>query len=84
VTSEYRFPRDARDRVLSGERHIDLGVREEILASWDRSANSGLRHERFAAPHIRDLEIDGRLQRTADQCWTRSGQIWLQRASEYF
>ena len=64
VASEY-FLREAHDRVLSGESGTDLGLREEILASWDRSTNSGLRPELFAVPHIRDLETDGRLERAA-------------------
>jgi DNA-binding CsgD family transcriptional regulator len=40
-------------------------VREEIGASWQRSASSGLRPDRFDVPHVSDLDADGALVRAA-------------------
>jgi DNA-binding CsgD family transcriptional regulator len=40
-------------------------VREEIGASWRRSASSGLRPDRFDVPHLSDLDADGALVRAA-------------------
>lgn len=65
MASEYRFPREARDRFLSGEPGTYPGLRVEILESWQRSANSGVRPEQFKVPYQPDLDTDGVLQRAA-------------------
>jgi transcriptional regulator of acetoin/glycerol metabolism/DNA-binding CsgD family transcriptional regulator len=56
--------RAALDALLhDGERRAT--VRENIWASWHRSASSGLSPERFAAPHLDDTDHDEVLVRAA-------------------
>ena len=65
MASEYRLSREARDRFLSGDPGNHPGPRAEILDSWQRSANSGIRPEQFEVPFQPDLDTDGVLQRAA-------------------
>jgi sigma-54 dependent transcriptional regulator, acetoin dehydrogenase operon transcriptional activator AcoR len=60
-----RFLREARDRFLAGDDPADQGLPEQILASWRRSADAGVRPERFEVPFQTDLDADGPLQRAA-------------------
>lgn len=43
----------------------EIGVRDEIEASWRRSAGFGLDPDHFAVPHDPDIDIDSRLARAA-------------------
>ncbi|MEY2552435.1 MAG: sigma-54 dependent transcriptional regulator, acetoin dehydrogenase operon transcriptional, partial [Ilumatobacteraceae bacterium] len=56
--------RDALAAVVSAD--VVLGeVREQIVASWRRSAGSGLRPEKFDVPHDPTLDTDAPLMRAA-------------------
>jgi DNA-binding CsgD family transcriptional regulator len=56
--------RDALAAVVSAD--VVLGeVREQIVASWRRSAGSGLRPETFDVPHDPTLDADAPLMRAA-------------------
>ena len=54
-----------RERFLAGEVAADAALRDDILASWRRSADFGVRPDRFEVPQQPDLEGDGQLQRAA-------------------
>jgi sigma-54 dependent transcriptional regulator, acetoin dehydrogenase operon transcriptional activator AcoR len=62
---EHRALKRARDRFLSGVDDTTLGVRPQILASWQRSKESRVDVDHVAAPFIRDPNLDTLLGRCA-------------------
>jgi DNA-binding CsgD family transcriptional regulator len=62
-----RSPQRLRDALTRLVTAGDVGeaVREEIGASWQRSASSGLQPDRFDVPHLPDVDADGALVRAA-------------------
>ncbi|MEV6236086.1 helix-turn-helix domain-containing protein [Lentzea sp. NPDC051838] len=55
----------ARDRFLSGADEPGTDVRQTILASWERSRESGVDADRILAPFIRDPDLETPLVRSA-------------------
>jgi DNA-binding CsgD family transcriptional regulator len=56
--------RDALAALLAG-RGVPSQVRDEVAASWQRSAGSGLRPDQFEVPFDPDVDPDGMLVRAA-------------------
>lgn len=56
--------RDALDALIAAG-SVPAAVREEISASWQRSARTGLRPDRFDVPEDRDIDTDALLVRAA-------------------
>lgn len=55
----------ARDSFLSGSAGRGPGVRQTILASWERSRDSNVEADRILAPFIRDPDLETPLARGA-------------------
>jgi DNA-binding CsgD family transcriptional regulator len=62
-----RSPQRLREALAHLVSAGDVGgtVRDEIGASWRRSASSGLRPDHFEVPHVPDLDADGALVHAA-------------------
>ncbi|QES52159.1 protein phosphatase [Streptomyces venezuelae] len=65
VTGEQEGPARSRERFLSGE-PVEGGVRDPILASWQRSRLLGLSPDQTELPFSEDFDPDSRLVRAAE------------------
>ncbi|MER5934858.1 SpoIIE family protein phosphatase [Streptomyces sp. NPDC002054] len=65
VTGEQAGPARSRERFLLGE-SVEGGVRDPILASWQRSRLLGLSPDQTELPYTDDFDPDSRLVRAAE------------------